>query len=121
MELDHVFIFTQEPEQVANSLQEFGLGEGTPNIHPGQGTACRRFFFHNAYLELVWVINPEEIKNPAITKMRLWERSLDHSLGYCPFGLCFRNDNQVNNSPRLFFNDGWRYHSAFFPQGNLRT
>jgi hypothetical protein len=31
----------------------FGLTEGAPNTHPGQGTACRRFFFRNAYLELV--------------------------------------------------------------------
>jgi hypothetical protein len=40
MELDHVFIFTQEPEQATNLLQEFGFQEGTANVHPGQGTAC---------------------------------------------------------------------------------
>ncbi len=46
MELDHVFIFTTKPKQVASTLQEFGLRERTSNIHLGQGTACKRFFFH---------------------------------------------------------------------------
>ena len=62
MELDHIFVFTQEPEHIAHSLQQFGLTEGTPNVHLEQGTACRRFFFHNAYLELAWVVNEDEIK-----------------------------------------------------------
>lgn len=52
MELEHIFIFTNVPEQAAQLLQQFGLREGTFNIHPGQGTGCRRFFFQNACLEL---------------------------------------------------------------------
>jgi hypothetical protein len=36
------------------------MAEGEPNTHPGQGTACRRFFFRNAFLELVWVRDPAE-------------------------------------------------------------
>jgi hypothetical protein len=44
MEVDHIFIFTEEPGQLADALQKFGLSEGTTNVHPGQGTAetfCR--------------------------------------------------------------------------------
>ena len=38
------------------AVAAFGLSEGTPNVHPGQGTACRRFFFRaeqsvHAYLK----------------------------------------------------------------------
>ena len=86
MELDHIFIFTELPAQVANSLCKFGFTEGTPNTHPGQGTSCRRFFFENAYLEFVWVSREDEIKNPAIAKTKLWERSQYNLTNYCPFG-----------------------------------
>ncbi|QHW00082.1 VOC family protein [Spirosoma endbachense] len=90
MELDHIFIFTHQAQQVATALQSFGLSEGTANLHPGQGTACRRFFFQNAYIELVWVINEDENKNSEIKRANLWERSQYEFTKYCPFGFCFR-------------------------------
>jgi hypothetical protein len=40
------------------------LTEGTPNIHPGQGTANRRFFFRNAMLELLWVNDEQFVQGP---------------------------------------------------------
>jgi hypothetical protein len=52
VEFDHMFICTQLGAPEADRLVAFGLSEGTPNSHPGQGTACRRFFFRNAMLEL---------------------------------------------------------------------
>ena len=119
MELDHIFIFTQEPEHIASALQQLGLTEGTPNVHPGQGTACRRFFFHNAYLELVWVANENEVKSPGIAKTKLWERSQYQLTKYCPFGLCFRAKENVKDSVFLLFEDGWRYYSPFLPKGQF--
>ena len=116
MELDHIFIFTEFPEQAAQSLQQFGLTEGTPNVHPGQGTACRRFFFNNAYLELVWVTSEEEIKSPVVAKTKLWERSQYKLTRYCPFGLCFRKKNQLSELDTLF-EDCWQYQSSYFPDG----
>jgi len=53
VELDHIFIFTTIGAPGAACLLQSGLTEGAPNIHPGQGTAYGRFFFHNAYLELL--------------------------------------------------------------------
>lgn len=117
MELDHVFIFTEAPQQVATSFRQFGLTEGTPNVHPGQGTSCRRYFFGNAYLELVWVSNEEQIINPVISKTKLWERSQYQLTNYCPFGLCFRNPNLLSNSPTLLFEDGWKYQPPYLPEG----
>ena len=59
-ELDHLFILVAAGGPEAARLSELGLVEGAVNRHPGQGTACRRFFFHNAFLELVWVDDPAE-------------------------------------------------------------
>ncbi len=53
-ELDHLFIMTDINAPVADRLISSGLTEGRSNIHPGQGTANRCFFFHNAMLELLW-------------------------------------------------------------------
>ena len=117
MELDHIFIFTSRAEQVATVLQAFGLTEGTANVHPGQGTACRRFYFQNSYLELVWVIDDDEIKNPAIERAKLWERSQYKFTNYCPFGLCFRTAQPSSQLVHLLFEDGWRYYSAYLPEG----
>lgn len=119
MELDHIFIFTQHAEQVASALQSFGLSEGTANVHPGQGTACRRFFFQNAYIELAWVINIAEIKNPVIERTKLWERSQHSLTHFCPFGLCFRTNQQPEQAVDLIFEDGWRYHSSYLPEGQF--
>lgn len=110
MELDHLFLFTHAPEGAAEALRRFGLTEGAPNTHPGQGTSCRRFFFHNAYLELLSVTSEKEIKSPAIAPTKLWERSQYPQTGYCPFGLCFR-------SSTLVFEEGWHYHPPYLPEG----
>lgn len=110
MELDHLFLFTHAPEQVIGALHLFGFTEGTPNTHPGQGTSCRRFFFRNAYLEVLSVTSEEEIKSAAIAPTKLWERSQYLQTGYCPFGLCFRSDT-------IIFDEGWHYRPPFLPEG----
>jgi len=46
-EVDHLFVCANLGAPEADSLIAFGLTEGAPNVHPGQGTANRRFFFHN--------------------------------------------------------------------------
>jgi hypothetical protein len=119
MELDHVFIFTQLSKQVVNVLHQFGLTEGTPNVHPGQGTSCRRFFFENAYLEIVWVSSEEKIKSPSIIKTSLWERSQYPETNYCPFGLCFRKAYAVNQNADLIFKDGWKYTPPYLQNGTF--
>lgn len=119
MELDHIFIFTKQPAEAATALMQFGLTEGNANVHAGQGTACRRFFFLNAYIELVYVIDEKETKNPAIHKMKLWERSQYPLTNYCPFGLCFRNSTHGSDTPVLIFEDAWRYYSKLLPAGQF--
>jgi hypothetical protein len=116
MELDHIFIFTDNAGQAAYELQQLGLTEGSSNVHIGQGTSCRRFYFNNAYLELVWVSNEEEIKNGAVAETKLWERSQYKQTGYCPFGFCFRRIKENKESAGLIFDDGWQYRPPYLPQ-----
>jgi Glyoxalase-like domain len=88
IELDHVFICCSA--DAATGLTAFGLTEGAGNVHPGQGTSCRRFFFHNAYLELLWVSDPSEAQSETTRPTCLWERWTGRDEGACPFGLGFR-------------------------------
>src|SRR5689334_20248704 len=90
MELDHVFILGAAGAPGAAALQRIGLREGSSNTHPGQGTACRRFFFANAYLELAWVENEAEAGGGEAKRTRLLDRWAMRHAGACPFGLILR-------------------------------
>jgi hypothetical protein len=100
-------------EDEARALSKFGLTEGTPNTHPGQGTACRRFFFHNAYLELLWVTDPAEAQSAVIRPTHLWERWNARGTDACPFGLCFRPDAQEHSDPPF---PTWEYRPPYLPE-----
>src|SRR5262245_6422212 len=90
VELDHFFILTAVDAPEAKELLELGLSEGAPNQHPGQGTACRRFFFRNAFLELLWVVDPAEAQGDSIRRTGLWERWSRRGTDASPFGICVR-------------------------------
>jgi hypothetical protein len=89
-ELDHIFIICDVDAPEATALTKLGLVEGPSNVHPGQGTACRRFFFPLQYLELLWVRDPDEAQNQLTRPTRLWDRWSTRRQGTCPFGLVFR-------------------------------
>jgi hypothetical protein len=63
MQIDHIFIRVLPGGAEAELLRALGLSEGSGNTHPGQGTANRRFFFANAFIELLWIADAEEIAN----------------------------------------------------------
>ena len=112
IELDHVFLCTSAAAPEAGCLTAFGLTEGTPNVHPGQGTACRRFFFRNAYLELLWVSSPEEAQSEMAGPTGLWERWRSRSEGGTPFGLGFRPETPNAKPPFAT----WEYRPAYLPE-----
>ncbi len=89
-ELDHFLIFTSLGAPEAARLAAFGLTEGAPNTHPGQGTACRRFFFGNAYLELLWVHDAGEARSEHVRPTRIWDRWSGRNVEACSIGFCFR-------------------------------
>lgn len=75
-------------------MRAFGLTEGSGNVHPGQGTANRRFFFANAFLELLWIADDDEVASPLTAPTALRER-LSVNSDASPFGICFRDTNAL--------------------------
>lgn len=112
VELDHVFICMDRLAPAAESLLQFGLSEGTSNTHPGQGTANRRFFFQNAFLELVWVDDPAEAQSPLVARTGLWERWSQRTSGASPFGVGLRVDGAAQG--QLPFAN-WEYRPPYLP------
>jgi hypothetical protein len=112
IELDHVFICAAPGAPEGEDLVRFGLHEGTPNQHPGQGTACRRFSFVNAMLELLWVSDVEEVRSEATRRTLLWERWSGRTGAASPFGICLRPvDAQDTGTPF----PAWEYRPSYLP------
>lgn len=113
-DLDHLFVCVSGGGgQEAEALLGLGLAEGEPNRHPGQGTACRRFIFANAYLELLWVSDPAEAQLEQTRPLGLWERWAGRSAGACPFGVCFRPGRaEVGGMPF----PAWPYRPSYLPE-----
>ena len=99
MEVDHFYFCTEQANDVADLLKEFGLKEGQPNTHPGQGTTNRRFFFQNSMMELLYITNEKEthtertkvlgiaqqFKNPKQNKIGIIFRPSESEERTCPF------------------------------------
>jgi hypothetical protein len=113
-ELDHVFICCSVGGPEADALRRAGLKEGSANTHPGQGTACRRFFFCNAYLELVWVSNEGEARSPTVARTKLWERWSRRAGGACPYALVLRPAAGSAAAPPFA---SWPYQPQYLPDG----
>jgi hypothetical protein len=111
-ELYHVFVLVDAGAPEADRLRAFGLVEGEPNVHPGQGTACRRFFFRNAYLELVWVSDPSEAQADPVIPTQLWSRWSGRRSSASPFGVCLRPARpEVEGVPF----PSWEYRPPYLP------
>jgi len=113
LELDHVFVCCSVGAPERRALLSLGLKEGSPNRHPGQGTACRRFFFHSTYLELIWVSDSQEARSEAVRPTRLWDRWLGRTDTACPFGIVLR-PSAAAGEPVLAF-PTWAYRPAYLP------
>ncbi len=99
----------------ADALTRLGFREGSPNTHPGQGTACRRFFFRTSYLELVWVHNAEEAQSEPVRPTGLWDRWCKRREGASPFGIVLRRDDDAAQSNPPFPTRSYR--PAYLPPG----
>jgi hypothetical protein len=112
VELDHLFVCVSAGGPEAERLAELGLTEGPPNRHSGQGTACRRFFFANAYLELVWVDSPEEVQGEVARPLHLVERWSGRGTQTCPFGVILRPSAPANSTPPF---PAWESRPPYLP------
>lgn len=115
-ELDHLFIFCSPDAPEAEHLIKQGFTEGQPNIHPGQGTRCRRFFFHNSYLEFLWIYDEKEARGYPAESMALFERSLHKNSGYSPFGIALRHKSDFDEKKSPPFKT-WSYTPSYLPAG----
>jgi hypothetical protein len=112
IELDHLFVCTAPGAPEAEELVRFGLREGPPNRHPGQGTANRRFAFANTMIELLWVSDAKEAQSECTRRTLLWERWSGREGEASPFGICLRPvDSQNTESPF----PAWEYRPAYLP------
>ncbi len=111
MEIDHIYICTKAKAPTGDLLVEFGLIEGSSNTHPGQGTANRRFYFHNLMLELLWVEHIEEVQSERTKPMRLFQRCQLISNAISPFGIGLRPTTEDERA--LFL--AWDYHPIYLP------
>ena len=114
IELDHLFICTSAGAPEADRLLQLGFTEGAGNVHPGQGTSCRRFFFSNSYLELLWVHDEEEAQSPAAAPLRLFDRWRERKTNGSPFGLAFRPTKPGTEPIPLPFRV-WPYRPPYLP------
>lgn len=113
MEIDHIFLRAQRDGPEGDALRAFGLAEGSGNCHPGQGTANRRFFFENAFLELLWIEDEAEVRSAATAPTRLVERLHADGAGVSPFGVCFRPSSGQDRAPF----PTWPYAPDYLPAG----
>lgn len=111
--LDHVFVCCAEGAPEAAALTAVGVREGSRNTHLGQGTACRRFFFSNAYLELLWVSDAAEAQGETARPTRLWERWSNRGRAASPFGIVLRPADDVTSPEPPF--PTWSYRPAYLP------
>jgi hypothetical protein len=111
LEVDHAFVTCAFGAPEADALVELGLREGSPNIHPGQGTANRRFFFENFMLEFVWVASLAEVTSERTRPTRLWERCSPREAGINPFGIILRPTQSAEPPPFR----SWSYHPGYLP------
>lgn len=112
IELDHLFVCTNPGAPEAEKLVQLGLLEGPPNQHPGQGTACRRFAFANAMIELFWVSDASEAQGQSARRTLLWERWSDREGNASPFGICLRPVDSQDTEPPF---PSWEYRPAYLP------
>jgi hypothetical protein len=119
IELDHIFVCADPGAPEAEEFIRFGLREGEPNTHPGQGTASRRFPFADSMIELMWVSDAAEAQSPLTRRTLLWERWSNRASGASPFGICLRpvTDQTAANGANVDTPfPGWAYKPSYLPE-----
>jgi len=113
MEIDHIFIFSNNEGIESESLVESGFTEGSNRRHKGQGTINRKFYFENFFLEILWVVDQNEITQTPTKETGLWERANYTQNTISRFGLCLLNEEGTDN----LFEQCQIYQPNYFPQG----
>ena len=113
--INHIFIFCDNHDEVAQEFIAFGFIEGSSRVHENQGTRNRKFYFDNFFLEIIWVHDVDEVTNHITSPTKLYERSKYSKNGHSPFGLCLNYAVEDNE----FFNDAIVYKPTYLPKNML--
>ena len=113
-QLHHVFVCASQGAPEAEMLLAAGLIEGSPNTHPGQGTANRRFFFESGFLELLYVHDELEAQSDLTGPTQLWRRWYERGKTANPFGICLSSSRGLE-APMPFAT--WEYRPSYLPEG----
>lgn len=112
-EIDHLFICVARGAPEVERVLALGMAEGSANVHAGQGTANRRIFLANAFLEFLWVHDEREATTEPAARLKLWERWSGRGSGACPFAVCLRGSEGDAATPF----PAWEYRPAYLPAG----
>jgi hypothetical protein len=115
-ELDHVFLGTAAPEADEATLAKFGFRFTQRRIHMGQGTANACTAFENAFLELLYAHDRDDLRSDLVSPLGLGERIHWQETGACPFGICFRATAE-DSVPDSWPFATWRYWAKHLPPG----
>ena len=120
-ELDHLFILVAAggPE-AARLIEVLGLVEaGSQSASRAGDREPAWFFFHNAFLELVWVDDPVEAQSEVAARTRLWERRHERGPGASSFGICRRpcvpHSTSASSPQAMLPFDHWEYCPPYLP------
>lgn len=112
-ELDHIFVAASVDAPEIRLLTTMGFAEGPTNDHPGQGTACRRVYFENLYLELLWLTDAQAANRFPVSKTGLAQRA-DPRHPSSPFGFGLRSTIDPVPDPPFAT---WTYSPGYLPEG----
>lgn len=98
LKMDHVNVWVKNPIKAKEKLVQIGftaIPDSLSQVHTGQGTTGRYFYFLNGYLELIYVYNEEELVENAKSNISLdfVERSNSPENGYLPFSIALAMNN----------------------------
>ena len=113
--INHIFIFCDNHDEVAQEFIDFGFIEGSNRVHENQGTCNRKFYFNNFFLEIIWVHDVSEVTNEITSPTKLYERSMYSENGYSPFGLCLNYAEEDNT----LFTNAIVYKPTYLPRNML--
>lgn len=112
--LHHVFVCVSPDAPEAALLDRFGLVRGSGTRHAGQGTRNIRYFFQNAYLELIWIDDPDQARSPLVRPTGLPERCRWRETGASPFGIALCRREETDEPPPFATRT---YRPPYLPEG----
>lgn len=120
LQVDHFNIWVNNPQKAKKLLTDIGftaVPDSLSQIHKGQGTTGRYFYFLNSYLEFIFVYNQNEfLENVNQNKdLDFLERANFEKNGASPFSIALKvNEYKVEKIPfeKIGYHQKWMEENA---------